>query len=244
MRWTCLIFMLGTCWAVVYNVGEKTKFYRFEMTPRITKITASTPTIKTRNCGSKDFCLEVYEGKRAAIVRGTVYENVSAVIFYGRQRKTPHALVIRTKAPPSQNKTAPKLPSGTKVRDAVEVDRGTKFDYLAIFDDDLEKIEVTGDVQVVTAGPDNSDLHVYSPLYAKGAEDAQFILVNGYIEQKKMAFNVQFTTGHNETFTFNPNTNYGSYFWGYSNFHLNSMHCLKPLYSFLLLMATCAFLFR
>nr|VZI44437.1 unnamed protein product [Spirometra erinaceieuropaei] len=187
MRWACFIFMIGSCWAIVYNVGKKTNFYRFELTPRIKKITASTPTIKTRNCGSKDFCLEVYEGKRAAIVRGTVYENVSAVIFYGRQRKTPYALVIRTKAPPNQNKTAPKLPDRTKVRKTVEVDRGTDFDYLAIFDDDLEKIEVTGDVQVVTAGQDNSDLRVYSPLYVKGAEDAQFILVRGYIEQTKIS---------------------------------------------------------
>ncbi|BHF82176.1 hypothetical protein SprV_0802531300 [Sparganum proliferum] len=204
MKWQCFLFMVGTCLAAEYNVGEKTSFYRFEIRPHIKQITASTPTIKTRNCGRMDFCLEVYGGKRAAIVRGIVYKNVSAVIFYSSQRNSPRALVIRMKVQPNHNRTALQLPAGTKVEKAVEVSGGTIFDYLAIFDDDLEKIEVLGDVQVVTTRHSNAGLKVYSPLYLEGAKDAKFLLVNGRIEQKKMSFDVQYTNGQNETFTFNP----------------------------------------
>ncbi|BHF82203.1 hypothetical protein SprV_0802534000 [Sparganum proliferum] len=162
MEFVGILFLLQTCLAVDFNVGEDTTFLRFDFTYPVTQVTASSPAIKSGDCKREEFCYQIFNASRGAIVRGTISEPVSAVIFYVRRSSTPRAIVITRKD--AQNKE-PTLPRGTIVDKTVDLEAGYHFEYLVIFKNEVEKIDVSGGAQLAGGSTPSATLDVYSPLW-------------------------------------------------------------------------------
>ncbi|BHF82200.1 hypothetical protein SprV_0802533700 [Sparganum proliferum] len=227
MESVVILLLLQTCLAVDYRVGERTTFYRFDFTPPVTKVTASSPAIKSGDCKREEFCYQIFNASRGAIVRGTISEPVSAVIFYLRRSSTPRAIVITRKD--AQNKE-PTLPRGTIVDKRVDLEAGYHFEYLVIFKNEVEKIDVSGGAQLAGGSTPSATLDVYSPLYLKDPRSGLVILMSGYIEKTPMSFQLQYANGGTQTFNFYSRREYGAIYRGYSISDFNSVASVNPLW--------------
>nr|VZI38777.1 unnamed protein product [Spirometra erinaceieuropaei] len=222
-----ILFLLQTCLAVDFNVGEDTTFMRFGFTHPVTQVTASSPSIKSDNCKREEFCYQIFNASRGAIVRGTVSEPVSAVIFYVRRSSTPRALVITRED--AQNKE-PTLPRGTVIDKTVDLEAGYHFEYLVIFRNEVEKIDVSGGAKLASDSTPSPTLGVYSPLYLRDPQYDLVMLTTGYIEKKSMYFQLQYANGGTQTFTFYPQRQYGAYYRGYSVSDFNGVASMNSLW--------------
>ncbi|BHF82202.1 hypothetical protein SprV_0802533900 [Sparganum proliferum] len=227
MESVVILLLLQTGLAVGYYVGERTTFYRFHFTPPVTKVTASSPAIKSGDCKIEEFCYRIFNASRGAIVRGTISDPVSAVIFYVQRSSIPHAIVITRKY--AQNKE-PTLPRGTIVDDTVDLAAGYYFEYLVIFKNEVEKIDVSGGAQLARGPAPPATLDVYSPLYLKDPRFGLVILISGYIEKTAMSLQLQYANSETQTFNFYPQTEYGALYRGYSISDFNSVASVNPLW--------------
>ncbi|BHF82201.1 hypothetical protein SprV_0802533800 [Sparganum proliferum] len=200
---------------------------QFDFSPPVTKVTASSPAIKSGDCKREEFCYQIFNASRGAIVRGTISEPVSAVIFYVRRSSTPRAIVITRKD--AQNKE-PTLPRGTIVDKRVDLEAGYHFEYLVIFKNEVEKIDVSGGAQLAGGSTPSATLDVYSPLYLKDPRSGLVILMSGYIEKTPMSFQLQYANGGIQTFNFYSRREYGAIYRGYSISDFNSVASVNPLW--------------
>ncbi|BHF82197.1 hypothetical protein SprV_0802533400 [Sparganum proliferum] len=227
MKFICILLLLGSCFAVDYKVGDATSFYRFDFRSPVYEVIRSSPAIKRDNCKSGVFCFQTFNASRGAIVHGKISKAVSAVTFYVRNSQTPQALVIIAKDVPKQE---PQLPSGTVVMKTVEVKRGYSFSYLIIFNNAVQKIEVSGGAELARASYQPPSLGVYSPLYLTNPRPTHIMFITGYIEQTKMSFAVKYVDNTSEVFNFYPEYEYGAFYRGYSISDFNSVGHIKPLW--------------
>nr|VZI44439.1 unnamed protein product [Spirometra erinaceieuropaei] len=236
MKLICILLLLGSCFAVDYKVGEKTSFYRFLFSPPVKEVINSSSTIRRDNCKPGVFCFQIFNAKRGAILHGQISEAVSAITFYVRNINSPQAFVINEKGVPKQE---PKLPKGAVVRETLEVDRGYSFSYLIIFNNDVQKIEVSGGAKLAGPSYKPPSLGVYSPLYMEEPRPTNIMFLTGYVEKKKMSFAVKYADKTNEVFNFLPEYEYGAFYRGYYISGLNNVGHIKPLWWVIL--ATIAF---
>ncbi|BHF82183.1 hypothetical protein SprV_0802532000 [Sparganum proliferum] len=219
------IALQETALQIDYRVGDTTSFYRFLFRPPVIEVINSSSAIRRDNCKPGVFCFQTFNANRGAILYGQISEAVSAVTFYVRNSRNPQALVIIAKDLPKQ---APTLPSGTVVMNTVEVKRGYWFSYLIIFNNDVQKIEVSGGAKLAEANYQPPSLGVYSPLYMEAPRPTHTMFITGYIEKTKMSFAVKYVDNTSEVFNFYPKYEDGAFYHGYYISGLNNAGYIKP----------------